>query len=1153
MRKTVLVSLACLVALPALAQDLKEGIKKKREITKIEAKKREMKEKPCEFDADCEEGQICDVVKRFCVKKAMSLIELETANLSKQVEENQQKMSGLRQNNIKKMEELLATQPYYENKAEIYFRLGEAYWEENHYQYLRQRKVWMDAMDKFEEGVVKEKPSEPVEDYSVALEYYRKVLREFPDYQRIDEVLYYLGRGAIEAGRTAKDVQLQREGVKHFTTLVQSHPESRLIPQALLHLGEYYFDTHSLYYAKVNYEKIINNYPEAGMYNYALYKLAWVYYNLTEFQKCIETFHAVVDAIKGETEGGKVEFREQALSDLVLAYAEIPNGWQDARDYFTKEVGEEQAYVKLHTIGELYVAQGKDQDALDLYYHFIGKWPNTPRIPEYYQTIMDVAIKRADWAFIEKVLGEELDYFKNESSWRIANRENPTATDAALKMLEEMVFYVANHYHVEADALEQKGRKGESEPQYMKAAEYYAEYLRRFPDSARSYEINFWYAEILYFNLHDYKRAAEQYQFVIQKDTKGKFVEDAALGVIYCHEEMMVEAGLRQRANRGEVEFKKVSAEQMRDEAEEITRTELHELEVGFIKAADKYTELLLEARKDPEFRKKYPERGEMIPNIMYIAAETFYKHGMFDEAVLRFENIFKYDTKHKFAAIAATMIMDCYYRVRNWEAVEEWARKLIAEKNFLFKAKSDLELIIATAITRRAKDLETEGRTTGSIEELNRLTKEFRNNKEIMAYTTYTLAYLYARSKKLREAIEKYEELIRQYPKSPKAAEAQFVIGEIYEAQTQFRKAADAFMEMKRFKDNPQTAVAIINAATIYQSLQDRDATVAALSEFLKLFPKNERAPRAALKIADIEKERGNLDIAYKKYVAFAQDKKNASVGPMVVEAWSKAGFTLYEIERTKNRNKALDHFAAAGKAFAKLDSGAKKKCLAFAAQSAFYTAQYQYHDFSEFAIDTSSFFRMGSSLEKKAKLHQSAEQAFEAVIKTGSRFWAAAAYYQIGLLYHEFAETLYAVPLPEGLSEDETEMYKAELEDRFAAPLEEKARANFKQAILMAHQLGVYSEWSKKSGTMAAKLTPQDFPVEHEELVVTDHTKDTLLSTSFIRTLVRGDTEVDFVTFEGEDQKPDEGATPEGNNGDEKVNGGAKDAGGSTNGGGK
>ncbi len=481
---------------------------------------------------------------------------------------------------------------------------------------------------------------------------------------------------------------------------------------------------------------------------------------------------------------------------------------------------------------------------------------------------------------------------------------------------------------------------------------------------------------------------------------------------------------------------------------------------------------------------------------------------------MLRFQNIFKYDPKHRFAAIAATLIMDSYYRVGNWEMVEEWARRLIKTKNFLFKTKKDLQLIVATAMTRKAKDLETEGKTTASLEQLSKLRKEFRNNKEIMAYTTYTMAYLYAKQKRLKKAIENYENLIRKYPKSAKAAEAQFVIAQIYEAQTQFTKAAEAFMAMKKFKKSPGTPSAIINAATIYEALKDYDSAIAALKEFRKLFPKDDRSASAYLKIGRLQQTKGDLDSAYKTFTASA--KKYTKKTGIYLESTARAAEVLFKKDKLKNRRTVQRLCSAVLKRFSKYGkSGIKKPSRIFAAQVAFYVAEYAYHDFMTYKLDTRTFYRLDKSLEEKAKKHQVAETLFVNILDFRSRTWAAAAYYKIGLLYYEFAETLYAVPMPAGLEEWEEDEYKVALED-FAAPVEEKARANFKQAIQMAHKMGVYSEWSKKSGIMAAKVTPNDFPIAEEPLVVTDKLRDTLTSTSFIRTLTRGDTYVDFVAFQ-------------------------------------
>ena len=69
-------------------------------------------------------------------------------------------------------------------------------------------------------------------------------------------------------------------------------------------------------------------------------------------------------------------------------------------------------------------------------------------------------------------------------------------------------------------------------------------YLARFGDWEKAYIVNFYYAEILYHRLKDYSAAKDQYNKVITRDKKGEFVEDAALGVIYCVEELMLAEGL---------------------------------------------------------------------------------------------------------------------------------------------------------------------------------------------------------------------------------------------------------------------------------------------------------------------------------------------------------------------------------------------------------------------------------------------------------------------------------------------------------------------------------------------------------------------------------------------------------------------------------
>ncbi|OQC33819.1 MAG: hypothetical protein BWX66_01959 [Deltaproteobacteria bacterium ADurb.Bin058] len=124
----------------------------------------------------------------------------------------------------------------------------------------------------------------------------------------------------------------------------------------------------------------------------------------------------------------------------------------------------------------------------------------------------------------------------------------------------------------------------------------------------------------------------------------------------------------------------------------------------------------------------------------------------------------------------------------------------------------------------------------------------------------------------------------------------------------------------------------------------------------------------------------------------------------------------------------------------------------------------------------------------------------------------WSAGALFKIGLLYYEFKEELLNVPIPEGLDWETESMYMAILEE-IARPVEEKSLRAFEKALNLAHQEKVYNKWSSLCGEYAVKVNQDTFPVPGDKLVSPDRMKDTLASTSFIRTLRRGEVEVKMI----------------------------------------
>lgn len=1052
-----------------------------------------------------------------------TLERLEAGEFSPEVQAKLERMSEFRQKKIKELEEIIKKRPNDPRNAEIYFMLAETYWEELRYEYLKKRKQYEEAMAKYEKGILTTKPEEPSEDYSISIEYYRRILREFPDYARVDEVLYHLGKAALSEGKTKKDANLRREGAKYLKELEEKFPTSRYIGEAYLALGEYYFEANSLVYAKRYYEKVIEQFLKSrgdrgagqktggpvvseAVYNYALYKLAWVYFNMREFDKAIDTFKKVVAYASGAKGKGVIEFRDQALNDLIVTYAELEDGWVLARDYFLSVLPEDQAYKKLRMLAELYVAQDKDDLAIALYRHFIEREKTGEMVPQYFRTIFSIYKKLNDLRHLDETIMEALDYFRPGGTWRIAvSQKAPEAVQEADAVCEEYLLWLANYYHKEAQRLN-------SDELYEKALRKYEVYLSRFDNSPNAYHVNFYYAEILFEKKKDFERAAAQYKRVIERDTKGEYVEDAALGVIYCYEEMLAAAGLRQRAKKGKIEVVKVDP---KAESKPIPETELHPLEKEYVAAADRYVSLLLEILKDPEVRKKNPERGQKIPEVMYIAAEVYYRHGQFKEAVKRLKVLFDYDPSSEFAAYAVFTMLDCYQRLKQWQKVEEWARKLIQAKNFRVKSKAELEKIVAIAVTENARLLSMERRYSEALKEAIRVYEEFRKDEKTASKALFNVAALYEAQKNLEMAVKTYLRVVKEFPKSEVAPEALFTVALIYESQTQFEKAAEYFERLEKFKDYPETPTALRNAGLIREALGDYAGAIAVYKKFVKMFPKHSDTPAIGLRIGTIYQERmgkAGLQKAHLEFTQWLNTYKGAN--PLVVEALTRDGSVLKAMDRIKNRGVATKLFEEALRTFSRLTKPEEfSKAKKFAAQSAFEIADYAFEDFSAIKIpSTLSTHVLAKAVTAKAEALKKAEARFEQVLQYKSGGWSAGALFKIGLLYYSFAKELGDVPVPESL-DPEGQLQYQEFLDQTAKPVWDKALKAFERALKLAHDERVYNEFSKACAEYVVKLNPDGYPVAGDELVSALHTKDTLASTSFIRTLRRGDIEVKFV----------------------------------------
>jgi hypothetical protein len=119
--------------------------------------------------------------------------------------------------------------------------------------------------------------------------------------------------------------------------------------------------------------------------------------------------------------------------------------------------------------------------------------------------------------------------------------------------------------------------------------------------------------------------------------------------------------------------------------------------------------------------------------------------------------------------------------------------------------------------------------------------------------------------------------------------------------------------------------------------------------------------------------------------------------------------------------------------------------------------------------------------TLDSKTKLLAEAQDVYLDVVDFGDPQWATAALYRMGRIYEQFAESLRGAPTPPGLSEQEAELYRQELEV-YVVEIEDQAIQLYTAGYRKALELGVYNQYTSQIREALGKLDSANFPPSAE-----------------------------------------------------------------------
>lgn len=964
------------------------------------------------------------------------------------------------------LKDILANRaPQGEQKAEMMLRLADLYFEEGRDIYLTEMKNYETAFDKCfntpncDTATVKQddyvSESRKWQDRSIKL--YKQILQSYPQYRRADEATFFLASALQDIGE-------RDEAVKEFLRLVKTYPESTYTPDAYVQIGEYYFDNNNAYKALMAYQKAVR-YKDSPKYSFAMYKLAWCYYNVGEYGKAIDTMKAVVaysmTAQEGESNSqSRLSLQDEALKDLVRFFADAGN-IDEAYAYFNKLGKKELIRSMLKRLATTYFEQGKFEECINTYRRLIAEDPQSPDAPGYQNEIIlayqKMGRKQETLAEIDRLLKQ----YGTGSSWARANSANQDAVKEAQDYLEKNLRTVAFNYHNEAKKL---GTGASARETYDLAYTAYTVYLREFPESKYSYDVRYAFGELLY-KLKKYDEAYEQYMKVVSIDPKGKHSMFCAESAIFAADEMI-----------------KVDQKAGKDTAPEKGSTEsvdLTEWEKKMLAACD-------------QFSKTYPE-DKKTRNIIYKSAYLLYNHNQFKEASDRFRVVIGMDPKSKEAEQAANLILDSFNLVKDWKNLKE-VSKAFYDQDGLGSSSFKKEVY---NIYERASFKLIETNFEKSKDEASAANAymafyaEFPNS-EVADLALNNASVYFHNTNNVGKSMEARHTLIEKFPKSKFYNDQVAALGFDYESVADFGEAAKWYEKL--FQLDPEhsgSADALYSAALFRKAMGEWQASIDNYQKFIKAYPSDDRTQGLNITVARVYEDNEKWSEAATIYYSyFTRPPETASLDEVM---FSRLHYGLC-LEKQGQDSKATKHYKESIAVYEKaMEAGGEKgPATEFTARMMLKVAQPELDSYVDMKISGPSGKTSRKQTDKiltkqlvdKAKALQGVETTFAEIVKTGAGEWGLAALVDLGKAYENMGDSLTNSYIPDYLNDDQREMYTMGLEDKKYLQVE-KATNVYAQALTKAYELNLYNENTAYATRRLAELRPDEFPELSEDIL--------------------------------------------------------------------
>jgi cellulose synthase operon protein C len=985
---------------------------------------------------------------------------------------------------------------------DVIYRLAELYFEKANDDYLLADERYQRQLELFELGRIADEPESPGRNYDKTIALFQRLITDFPEYRYIDGGYYLLGFCLL---RTEQD----KEAKAAFEDLIRLRPDSRFVAEAWVRIGEYHFDFNELDEAISAYSQALN-FPENAYYDKALYKLAWAYYRADRFEEAIQTFKDLVqyaDNKKAETGKSGSELREEAIQYLAISLSE--EDWNNDgipdEDFgmarVTKYLSGDEPYNRevLVKLADILFDNTRYDESVKVYRMALNRYPLAAENPKYHDKLI-IALERLrlfDEAVEERrKIGE---YYGPGSDWFVHQEKegNQEALAFARDLAKNNLIDSATWYHEQAQKLAQEAvdrsdpnLEIQAKERFAIAAQTYGTYLDAYPHDREAYKWQFYQAECLFYS-GQFEPAAEAYSAVRELNSgDNKFRENSAFNAIKAYE-FSVQAGIA----RGEFpkealpESANPDEEQPaadgsdggngggRDEpivvAEPIEIPEL----VGKMNAArERYVELGLQNQD-----KKLPGKLE------FQVARVFYDFNHLEEARTRFERIIGKYEGQDVAIFAATLILQSYVDVEDYENMALWADRIASNPKLANGAKAaeirkEAERLKLGATFKAGERLLDEKKYEEAAEKFVAVVNANPKN-EYADDALINAAVAYETVKRYESASKLYKRVYQEYPDSTHAPKALFRVAFNAERFFDYDQAVRSYLLLTdRYKGDEKREVSLRRAGVILENTQDYEKAAATYIRFATEFPDSEDAPVALYQAALVYEKMGDVNRMIRTLNDFrSRFGRDPAYNFQVMQGLDKIATHYWE--KARDQRTALKYFKDIEREYIVRGIAPGSREAAFAAKARFFQVEVEFAAWDKIQV-RGTLKQQTAALKKKIEGAKRLRPRYESVYEYRALEWVMAAGYRSANIQQRFAQALYDAEVPFDEESDEYYLYKTKLED-LAVPLEDAAVADYEKVLARAREDKIVNDWTKKALTELNKYKPSEFPLFHEEKI--------------------------------------------------------------------